>query len=219
MTGKQERIKVALVGNPNSGKSSLFNLLTGLRQSVSNFPGVTVDKKVGTAILNDASKISIIDLPGLYSMHPNSSDEKLVVNVLTDLEGDNYPDLVIYVADATNLERHLLLATQIIDLKIPMIFALNMIDILEENNKALEIEPLSHYLQVPVVAFSGRNEVNIEGLKSKIQEFISNGKENFVTKETLYKLPDSLKGLLGEIEKISGIENPYYSKIIGHHYQ
>jgi len=118
MEDKQKRTKVALIGNPNSGKSSLFNILTGLRQSVSNFPGVTVDKKIGTAILDNDTKISIIDLPGLYSMHPNSSDEKLVVNVLTNQEGENYPDLVIYVADATNLERHLLLATQIIDLKI-----------------------------------------------------------------------------------------------------
>ncbi len=219
MTGKQERIKVALVGNPNSGKSSLFNVLTGLRQSVSNFPGVTVDKKVGTAILNDSSKISIIDLPGLYSLHANSSDEKLVVNVLTDLEGENYPDLVIYVADATNLERHLLLATQIIDLKIPMIFALNMIDILEESNNTLEIEPLSDYLQVPVVTISGRNEINIDGLKSKVQEFNTNGKKSFVAKKTLYPIPDTLKGFIEEVKKISGVENPYYSKIIGHHYQ
>jgi len=219
MTDKQERIKVALVGNPNSGKSSLFNLLTGLRQSVSNFPGVTVDKKIGTAILNDNSKISILDLPGLYSMHANSGDEKLVVNVLTNLEDKNYPDLVVYVADATNLERHLLLATQIIDLKIPMIFALNMIDILEDKNQTIETIHLSNYLQVPVVALSGRNEINIESLKSKIQEFISTGKENFVSKKSLYQLPENLNGLISEIKKIASVDNPYYSKIISHHYE
>lgn len=217
MTDKRDRIQVALAGNPNSGKSSLFNLLTGLRQSVSNFPGVTVDKKVGSAILDDGTKINIIDLPGLYSMHPNSGDEKLVVNVLTNKEGENYPDLVVYVADATNLERHLLLATQIIDLKIPMIFVLNMIDLLEDNNQTVETEPLVNYLKVPVVAISGRNEFNIEKLKSKIQTFISSGNDKFVSSEVLYSIPTGLNVIISEVEKISGVDNPYHSKILSHH--
>ena len=104
---EKENFTIALVGNPNSGKSSLFNLLTGLRQSVSNFPGVTVDKKLGSISLSDGRQIKIVDLPGLYSMHPNSSDEKVVVNILSNKNDQNYPDLVVYVADASNLERHL----------------------------------------------------------------------------------------------------------------
>ncbi len=218
MTETQKQTKIALVGNPNSGKSSLFNILTGLRQTVSNFPGVTVDKKIGTAILNDHNKVSIIDLPGLYSLHPNSGDEKLVVNILSNRENENFPDLIVYVADATNTERHLLLATQIIDLKIPMIFVLNMIDLLEDKNHTIETKILSSYLQVPVVAVSGKNEVNIDALKSEIQKFISGGDKNFVSKKTLYQLPSDLANLIKEVEKITGHKNPYYSKILSHHY-
>jgi ferrous iron transport protein B len=219
MIEKQEQIKVALVGNPNSGKSSLFNILTGLRQSVSNFPGVTVDKKIGTSFLENGDKVSVIDLPGLYSMHPNSGDEKLVVNVLTNQKGENYPDLVLYVADATNLERHLLLATQIIDLKIPMIFVLNMIDILDEKNQTIETSYLSDYLQVPIIPVSGRNEINIDKLKSKIQEFASFGMEDFISDKTLYPIPENLSKFLTEIKKSSNSQNDYHAKILGHHHE
>ena len=219
MIEKQERIKVALVGNPNSGKSSLFNILTGLRQSVSNFPGVTVDKKIGTSYLENGEKISIIDLPGLYSMHPNSGDEKLVVNVLTNQKGENYPDLILYVADATNLERHLLLATQIIDLKIPMIFVLNMIDILDEKSQSFEIKHLTDYLQVPVIPVSGRNATNIDKLKTKIQKFASFGKEDFISKKTLYPIPENISTFLTEIKNFTNCQNDYYAKILGHHHE
>lgn len=215
----KEEIKIALVGNPNSGKSSLFNILTGLRQSVSNFPGVTVDKKIGSAVLNDGSKASIIDLPGLYSLHPNSGDEKLVVNVLTDPNGQYYPDLILYVADATNLERHMLLATQIVDLKIPMIFVLNMIDILDEKNQKVNTKHLEEYLKVPVVAISGRNNRNIGSLKEEVQSFITNGKNNFVKKEALYKIPTALNNLTQEIQDILKSSNNYRAKIIGHHHE
>jgi len=219
MTDKKKQVKVALAGNPNSGKSSLFNILTGLRQSVSNFPGVTVDKKLGTAILNDKSKVSVIDLPGLYSMHPNSGDEKLVVNILTNRKDKNYPDLIVYVADATNLERHLLLATQIIDLKIPMIFALNMIDLIDEKNQTIETSALSKYLKVPVIKLSGRQGININELKSKIQNFVSDGEEGFVSEHSLYTLPENVKSIVDEVEKVTGVKNSYYSKILGHHHE
>jgi ferrous iron transport protein B len=165
----KENFTIALVGNPNSGKSSLFNILTGLRQTVSNFPGVTVDKKLGYVNLSDGRQVKVVDLPGLYSMHPNSSDEKVVVNILANIDDQNYPDLVVYVADASNLERHLLLATQIIDLQIPMIFALNMIDIIEERKQKLDIQSLEGYLNIPTVSISSRGGIGIEVLKEKIE--------------------------------------------------
>ena len=117
-----QHIKVGLVGNPNSGKSTLFNVLTGLRQKISNYPGVTVEQKTGFATLSNGQEIEITDLPGLYSLYPNSTEEKLVVKILADEQHAKHPDLVVYVADVNNLERHMLLASQIIDLKIPMIW-------------------------------------------------------------------------------------------------
>lgn len=217
MTQKKELIKIALAGNPNSGKSSLFNILTGLRQTVSNFPGVTVDKKVGTALLPDGSQASVIDLPGLYSMHPNSSDERLVVDILTDPNNQNYPDLLIYVADATNLERHLLLACQLIDLNIPMIFAINMIDIIQDKNQTLDASSLEKYLQVPVIPISGRNGLNMDALKNKIVDFKEGNRSEYINKNPLYAIPDSLHPLLDEVSAISKRPNPYANKLWSHH--
>jgi len=106
-------MKVAIVGNPNSGKSSLFNQLTGLSQKVGNFPGVTVDKKVGTCRLGDNSVVDIVDYPGTYSLYPSSIDEKVVLEVLINPENKDYPDLVVVVVDASNLKRNLLLFDQV----------------------------------------------------------------------------------------------------------
>ena len=217
MTRQHKETRVALVGNPNSGKSSLFNILTGLRQTVSNFPGVTVDKKIGTTILSEDVKVKVIDLPGLYSLYPNSSDERLVVDVLTNPDDINYPDLIIYVADATNLERHLLLATQLIDLKIPLIFALNMVDILKEKNQEFDQEALEAYLQVPVIPISGRVGTNIDLLKSKIQEFLKNGKPAFVADKDLFKIPDKLNPLINDVQAKSNASNTYHAKVLAHH--
>ncbi len=108
--------KIALLGNPNVGKSTIFNRLTGLQQKVGNFPGVTVDKQEGECKMTNQS-IAIIDLPGSYSLYPTSTDEKIVVDYL--LDNKNTIDGVIYIADSTQLERHLLLLTQLIDLKLP----------------------------------------------------------------------------------------------------
>jgi len=208
---------IALVGNPNSGKSSLFNVLTGLRQSVSNFPGVTVDKKIGKTRLSNDTEIKIVDLPGLYSLHPNSSDEKVVVNILSNPKDENFPDLVVYVADASNLERHLLLATQIIDLKIPMVFALNMIDIVEDKKQKINIEPLQQFLEVPIVAISSRNETNIEALKNEIATYSADTRNQFIKEDAIYSIPEELNPLIGEVEKTSKIENKYLNKILSHH--
>ena len=124
--------KIGLLGNPNSGKSSLFNQLTGLRQKVGNFPGVTVDKKVGVMQLPNGEAITIIHFPGTYSLHPNCQDERVVLNIVANPKDENYPDAVIYVADTMNLEKHLLLFTQLQDLNFPMILALSMGDLAEK---------------------------------------------------------------------------------------
>ena len=117
----KQNFKVALIGNPNAGKSSVFNNLTGMRQKVGNFPGVTVDKKTGMFAM-EGKTINVIDLPGTYSLYPNSADERIVLNIITNPNDNSFPDVIVYVADATQLERHLLLFTQLRDLNIPTIF-------------------------------------------------------------------------------------------------
>lgn len=216
---EKENFTIALVGNPNSGKSSLFNILTGLRQTVSNFPGVTVDKKLGSILLSDGRQVKVVDLPGLYSMHPNSGDEKVVVNILSNNQDQNYPDLIIYVADASNLERHLLLATQIIDLKIPMIFALNMIDIIEDRQQKIDIKPLEKYLEVPTIAISSRNEIGIDSLKAKIEQFNPKISNTYLRSSVIYKNPSLLDNIIEDIKQKIESENDYQTKILLHHHK
>ena len=115
--------RIALIGNPNSGKSSLFNHLTGLRQKTGNFPGVTVERRSGVLRLPDGALIRLVDFPGTYSLYPTSLDERVVFDVLSNPGCEDYPDLVIYVADALRLDQHLLLLSQIRDLGLPVILA------------------------------------------------------------------------------------------------
>lgn len=133
--------KIALVGNPNTGKTSLFNALTGLNQQVGNFPGVTVDKKVGKLKLSNRS-IEIIDLPGTYSIYPRSKDEEVVYDILSNPQHPDFPDAVCVVVDASNLERNLLLFTQIYALAIPIVLVLNMSDIAFRKGKKILVEKL-----------------------------------------------------------------------------
>ncbi len=130
-------MKVALIGNPNTGKSSVFNMLTGLRQQVGNFPGVTVEKKSGSFTHHNA-EYKLIDFPGTYSIYPRSNDEHIVYDVLSNPKNEDYPDLIVVVADAANLERNLFLFTQLYDLQIPMVLVLNMTDI--ASKKGFEID-------------------------------------------------------------------------------
>ena len=108
-------IKVALVGNPNTGKSTLFNRLTGLNQKIGNFPGITVDKKTGFMKMLDGKQAEIIDLPGTYSLYPKSSDESIVFQVLADKENSSHPDVIVLIADSSNLKRNMLLYSQVAD--------------------------------------------------------------------------------------------------------
>ena len=128
-------IKVALIGNPNTGKTLLFNQLTGLNQKVGNYPGVTVDKKEGVSKLSATQNAIITDLPGTYSINPTSMDESIVLKTLLKKDIKESPDVILVVADVENLKRNLLLFSQIKDLEIPTILAINMVD--QMHKKAL----------------------------------------------------------------------------------
>ena len=171
----KKRLKVALIGNPNSGKSTLFNILTGLKQKIANFPGVTVDKKTGFCkIVNSSSgkttSFEIIDLPGTYSLYPKSPDERIPFLTLCDPKDDCHPDIVIIIADSTNLKRSLFLASQVIDLKIPSILALNMSDIVKQNGININESELQERLGMRVVPISARYVKGIEELKQALRE-------------------------------------------------
>jgi len=167
--------KIALVGNPNSGKSSLFNHLTGLNQKIGNFPGVTVDKKSGFCQLNKDTKAEIIDLPGTYSIYPNSKDEKIVFDILGNRSNALHPDAVVVIVDASNFKRNLLLFTQIRDLNIPAVLALNMMDIVEKTGLSIDAKKLSEQLQVPVVPMRARKGTGIDKLKEVLTQITPNG--------------------------------------------
>lgn len=163
-----DNLKIALVGNPNTGKSTLFNLLTGLNQKIGNFPGITVDKKVGYTRLADGRQAEVTDLPGTYSLYPKSGDEKIVLQVLADRNSPNHPDIIVVVADATNLRRNLLLYTQVADLGIPLILALNMTDMARKEGIDINVDKLSERLGVRVVPISARSNIGLDQLKQAI---------------------------------------------------
>lgn len=166
----QKRLHIALVGNPNSGKSSLFNCLTGLNQSVGNFPGVTVDKKTGTTSLSDSANAEIIDLPGSYSLYPRRQDEWVSYKVLLNQDKEIKADVVVVVADASNLKRNLLFCTQIIDLKVPVVIALSMMDMAKRKGIKIDIAALERELGVPVIAVNPRKNKGIAPLKKAIEQ-------------------------------------------------
>ena len=144
---------VALVGNPNAGKSALFNALTGARQKVGNYPGVTVERHSGRLVLADGRPVELIDLPGAYSLDPASPDEQVTRDVVTGLHGfERRPDAIIVVVDASNLDNHLRFALQLIALGLPVVIALNMIDLAERDGLVLSPETLAEELGVPVIA-------------------------------------------------------------------
>jgi ferrous iron transport protein B len=164
----QHSYTIALVGNPNSGKSSLFNVLTGLDQKVGNFPGVTVDKKTGSSRIADGMDAHIIDLPGTYSLYPKSRDEQVTYEVLLNTRDQDRPDLIVVIADASNLKRNLLFCSQIMDLKIPVIIALTMMDIARQKGITIDTAGLEQAMGVPVVAIDPRRNKGIAHLKKAI---------------------------------------------------
>ena len=169
-----KQINIALVGNPNSGKSSLFNYLTGLNQQVGNFPGVTVDKKTGNCNIAPGLSATLIDLPGSYSLYPKRSDEWVAYKVLLNQDDSIKPDMVLLVADASSLKRNLLFCSQIIDLGIPVVVALTMMDLAKKKGTQIDILGLERELGVPVVQINPRKNKGIDQLKKVIQQSAEN---------------------------------------------
>ena len=166
----KKKINIALVGNPNSGKSSLFNCLTGLNQKVGNFPGVTVDKKSGSTQLSADSTATVIDLPGTYSLYPKRMDEWVSYKVLLNQDNEIEADIIIAVADASNLKRNLLFCSQLIDLKKPLIIALTMMDLAKKKGINIDIPELERELGVPVVSVNPRKQKGVPQLKKAIEQ-------------------------------------------------
>ncbi|HBD06182.1 MAG TPA: ferrous iron transport protein B [Firmicutes bacterium] len=198
--------KFALAGNPNCGKTTLFNALTGSTAHVGNWPGVTVDKREGT-YKKEKEAISIVDLPGIYSLSPYTPEEVISRNFILDEK----PDCVINIVDATNLERNLYLTTQILEMDVPVIIALNMSDVLDKSGKKLDAELLEKMLNVPVVSISALKETNIEELMHRAYlTSLTERKGNTCLKDTC------IAHLVGDVEiafKGMQVQNPLFHSI------
>ncbi|MCB0700084.1 MAG: ferrous iron transport protein B [Chitinophagales bacterium] len=198
---------IALVGNPNSGKSSLFNNLTGLNQKVGNFPGVTVDKKTGLSTLHNGLKANILDLPGTYSLYPKSADEQVTYEVLLDRNNSDRPDMVVVIADAANLKRNLLFCSQIMDLGLPVVIALSMNDIARKKGITVDVEELERMMGVPVVKINPRRNKGITTLKKVITEAYQNidklGRKAFLDTTSL------VGDWIDEVKNVCNANNSY----------
>ena len=172
MGGKN--IHIGLVGNPNSGKSSLFNCLTGMNQKVGNFPGVTVEMKVGEAKIDENLRAEFLDLPGTYSLYPRRTDEMVTYDVLMNEEHPEHPDILVVIADAANLKRNLLFVSQIIDLKIPTVVVLTMMDLARKKGVEIDVAGLERELGVPVVPVNPRKNKGVLQLKKILTQLSNN---------------------------------------------
>lgn len=199
---------VALLGNPNSGKSSLFNQLTGLNQKVGNFPGVTVEKKTGIFKLDNGEKLKIVDLPGSYSLYPRSLDEQVVFDTLLDEHNPEYPDLAIVIIDASNIKRNLLLFTQVADLGIPTILVLNMLDVATNRGQRVSPTQLSKFFTVPTISLNARTGQGIELLKKAISE------KEIPVPQSVFTSSDFENGIEKEIKQKFEIENDFKSHVL-----
>ena len=166
-----KQINVALIGNPNTGKTSVFNTLTGLNQKVGNYPGITVEKKQGTCNLERNIKAHILDLPGTYSLNASSLDENVVIELLLNKKDKDFPDVAVVVADIENLKRNLLLFTQIKDLGIPTILAINMADRMNRKGISIDVKQLEVILETKIVLISSRKNTGFEALKTIIANY------------------------------------------------
>lgn len=188
-----ERITVALAGNPNVGKTSIFNAITGSKQHVGNWPGVTVERKMGKRVHNDV-EMEIVDLPGTYSLTAYSLDEIIARDFIIEEK----PDVVIQVIDATNLERNLYLTTQLMELGVRLIIALNMTDLALAKGDSIDAEKMHEFLEVPVISTIGRKGSGIEGLLDAVTEEL---RKTQLT-ENIFTYDDGIEKRAGELEKI-----------------
>lgn len=207
-------LKVALVGNPNSGKSTLFNVLTGLNQKIGNFPGVTVEKKLGNFKLSNQSSVKVIDLPGTYSIYPKSKDESIVMDALINKSNPDFPELIVFVADASNLKRNLLLFSQVADLQIPIIIALNMMDLAKQSGVEIDVDELAQKLGVQVIPISARKQDGIDRLKEAIQ-YSSNIPLQLPSIEVDILAPELIQHIKDQFQ----VEHPYIALQMAHQYE
>jgi ferrous iron transport protein B len=195
-------LHIALVGNPNSGKTSLFNALTGLSQQVGNFPGVTVDKMLGKVSLNKERKAFLIDLPGTYSLYPRREDEWVAYKVLMGADQEVKADLVLLVADASNLKRNLLFCSQIIDLHIPVVMALTMNDLAVKRDIYVDAAGLSKELQIPVVVVNPRKNKGLTELKKVLLETAAAGVSPAIDDQHFYDARTEVGAPVEEVKKL-----------------
>jgi ferrous iron transport protein B len=207
---------IAIVGNPNSGKTTVFNLLTGLRQKVANYPGVTVEKKIGECFSQHGKKLRLIDLPGAYSLNARSPDEAVLRDVLLGRQpGTPRPNRVVCIVDASNLERHLYLVTQVLELGLPAILVLNMIDVVAERQQAIDATALSQRLGIPVIPMQATTGQGITELKAALSR-----EDLPLPKWTAPPLPESIHAeltrthedlvKLGALSNEAGLLEPLY---------
>lgn len=171
-------LNIALIGNPNTGKTSVFNALTGLNQKVGNYPGITVEKKQGSCRLSRTTKADIIDLPGTYSLNASSMDESVVIELLLNKNDKDYPDVAVVVSDIENLKRNLLLFTQIKDLEIPTLLVINMSDRMQRKGISLNVALLEEKLKTKIALISTRENTGIDQLKAFILDYRLLSKES-----------------------------------------
>lgn len=191
-------VRIALLGNPNTGKSTLFNRLTGLRQHIANYPGITVEKKTGILEIG-GQRLELIDLPGTYSLAASSPDERIVLDALRGKAGHPSPDLIVCVVDATNLKRNLFLASEVAELGLPMVIALNQWDAALRNGIKIDCEKLSERLGVPVIPTVAKRGEGLDKLRKAIERSLD--EPHLMTRiqwpeyvrEARHRLQDSLK--------------------------
>ena len=202
----KQDLHIALLGNPNSGKTSLFNSLTGLNQKVGNFPGVTVEKKSGVCQIASGVSATIIDLPGSYSLYPRRADEWVSYRAV--MEPEEPIDIIVIIVDASNLQRNLLYASQVADLQKPVIIALTMMDVLSKKGTTIDIEELSSKLGLPVVAINPRKNQGIKELKKAIEKLSQQEEphEPFIELGELSKEPaKEIQALIPELSDYSAV--------------
>ena len=199
------------MGNPNSGKTSLFNLLTGLHQKVGNFPGVTVDKKTGSFSITENLQAELIDLPGTYSLYPRRADEWVAYKVLMNADDEIKADIILLVADASNLKRNLLFCSQMIDLKLPVVVVLTMQDLALKKGIKIDIDGLQKNLGVPVIAVNARKEKKFLDLKKVLAEIAEHKKtfaKDFIDVKNL--APASIEGIQKLLPQLSNYAAVHY---------
>ena len=200
-------LKIALAGNPNSGKSTLFNAMTGLNQSVGNYPGITVDKRLGKFKLNDSIGATLIDLPGTYSLYNTSLYETITHQILCNKNNLDYPDVTIVILDACNLRKSLLLLSQLIDLNKKVIVALNMIDLARDMGIVIDINHLEEKLGVSVIPINARKRNGIDDLKEAILCIKSPRKKILDTREVFPEIIDKVNKINLQLLHDTGFPN------------